>query len=190
MEIQKRLDSHPASKKMGIFRRPRTASLKDTPKKLTKEKERVAPSPPEDRIPKKGKGIPVPSAQDPKGKKKMPKRSPTAWWGVTVRVLAKDGETYAEILKAIKAKVNPQNVGAEVLPIRRTRREEILLVLKKEADVSEFEKELDQAIGYKAEVKSLVSGTSAGCTSASAVCRLWWSVQTRRTFGAFSGSVD
>ena len=36
VEIQKRLESHPTSKKMGIFRRLRSASVGDTPKKLTK----------------------------------------------------------------------------------------------------------------------------------------------------------
>ena len=56
VEIQKRLESHPASKKMGIFRRLHSASLGDTPKKLTKGEKRVAPSPPEDRLPKTGKG--------------------------------------------------------------------------------------------------------------------------------------
>ena len=33
VEIQKRLESHPASKKMGIFPRLRSASLGDAPKK-------------------------------------------------------------------------------------------------------------------------------------------------------------
>ena len=56
VKLQKRLESHPASKKMGIFRRLRSASLGDTPKKLTKGENRIAPSPPEDRLPKKGKG--------------------------------------------------------------------------------------------------------------------------------------
>ena len=55
VEIQKRLESHPASKKMGIFRRARSVSLGDTPKKLTKGQKRVAPSLPKDRIRKKGK---------------------------------------------------------------------------------------------------------------------------------------
>ena len=36
VEIQKRLESHPASKRMDIFWRTRSASLGDTPKKLTK----------------------------------------------------------------------------------------------------------------------------------------------------------
>ena len=60
----------------------------------------------------------------------------------------------------MKAKVIPQNAGAEVLSIRRTRREEILLVLRKWGDVSTFEKALDQAVEEKAEVKSLVSKRS------------------------------
>ena len=39
---------------MGIFRRPRSASLGDAPKKLTKGEKRFAPSPHEDRFAKKG----------------------------------------------------------------------------------------------------------------------------------------
>ena len=88
----------------------------------------------------------MPSAQEPKAKGKLPRRFPTARSDDTIRVSAKDDESYAEILKAMKAKVNPQNSGAEVLSIRRTRREEILLVLKKISDVSAFEKALDQAV--------------------------------------------
>ena len=55
----------------------------------------------------------------------MPWRSPAARSGDAIRVSAKDGESYAEILKAIKA-MNPQNSGAKVLSIRRIRKEEIL----------------------------------------------------------------
>ena len=73
----------------------------------------------------------VPSAQEPKTKGKLPRRSPAARSGDAIRESAKDQESYADILKAMKVKVNPQNAGAEVLFIRRTRREEILLVLKK-----------------------------------------------------------
>ena len=39
------------------------------------------------------------------------------------------------------------SAGADVLSFRRTRRKEILLVLKKGGDVSAFEKALDQADG-------------------------------------------
>ena len=112
---------------------------------------------------KKEREAPVPSAQDPKDKGKLPRRSPPAVWGDAIRVSAKDGESYAEILKAMKAKVTPQISWAGVLSIRRTRREEILLVQKKcggGGDVSAFEKALDQAIGEKVDVKSSVSKRS------------------------------
>ena len=109
---------------------------------------------------KKKKEVPVPSAQEPKTKGKLSRRSPAARSGDAIRVSARDGESDADILKAMKSKVNPQNAGAEVLSIRRTRREEILLVLKKGGDVSTFEKALDQAVDEKAEVKSLVSKRS------------------------------
>ena len=90
----------------------------------------------------------------------MTRRSPAARSGDAIRVSAKDGESYADILKVMKAKVNPQNAEAEVLSIRRTRREEILLVVKKGGDESTFEKALDQAVEEKTEVKSLVSKRS------------------------------
>ena len=50
-----------------------------------------------------------------------------------------DGESYADILKTMKAKVNPQNTGAEVLA---------------------FQKALDQGVRQRAGVKSLVSKRS------------------------------
>ena len=102
----------------------------------------------------------MPSAQDRKEKGKLPMRSPAASSGDAIRVSAQDGETYAEILKAMKAEVNPQNAGAEALSIQRTRREEILLVLKKGGDVSTFKKALDHAVKEKAEDESLVSERS------------------------------
>ena len=88
---------------------------------------------------KKEKEVPVPSAQELKTKGKLPRRSPAARPVDAIRVSAKDGESYADILKAMEAKVNPQNAGAEVLSIRTTRREEILLVLKQGGDVSNVE---------------------------------------------------
>ena len=93
----------------------------------------------------------MPSAQEPKVKGKTPRRSLTARSGDAIRVSAKEGESNAKILKAMNAKVYPQNSGVEVLSIRRSRREEILLILKKGGDVS------DQAVGEKANVKSFLS---------------------------------
>ena len=40
VEIQKILESHPVTKKMGIFRTPRSASLGDTPKSQTKREKK------------------------------------------------------------------------------------------------------------------------------------------------------
>ena len=87
-------------------------------------------------------------------------RFPAARSGDAIRVSAKDGESYPEILKAMKAKLDPQNSVAEVLSVRRTRREEILLVLKRGGGISAFEKALDQAVGQKADVRSFVSKKS------------------------------
>ena len=78
----------------------------------------------------------MPSAQEPREKVKIPRRSPGARSGDAIRVSAKDGESYAEILKAMKAKVDPKSSGVEVLSIRITRRKEILLVRKRVGDVS------------------------------------------------------
>ena len=131
---------------MGIFRRLRFASLEDTPKKLTKGEKRVAPSPPENQLHKKGKGgisptyaaatrsqtlkkdgewhlvemqkkkkkekkkkeVSVPSAQEPKIKGKLPRRSRAARSGDAIRVSAKDGDSYADILKAMKRRYAPK----------------------------------------------------------------------------------
>ena len=61
VEVQKTLESHPATKKMGIFRRPRSASLGDIPKNQAKGENRAAPFPPQEKIPKRGNGGPSPS---------------------------------------------------------------------------------------------------------------------------------
>ena len=61
VEIQKRLESHPASRKMEIFRRHRSLSLGDTPKMQSKGEKKEAPSPPEERIAQKGKDCMSPS---------------------------------------------------------------------------------------------------------------------------------
>ena len=74
---------------------------------------------------------------------------------------AKDGQSYADILREMKAKVNPRRAGLEVLSIQRTRKEEVLLVLKKGAgDVSAFREELARAVGERAEISALVSTRS------------------------------
>ena len=67
---------------------------------------------------------------------------------------AKDGQSYGDILKEMKAKVELRKAGFEVLSMRRTRKEEVLLVLKKGGDVSAFRKELNQAVGERAKISA------------------------------------
>ena len=45
VKTQKRMESQPTTKKMGIFQRPRLASLGDTPKIQAKGENRAAPPP-------------------------------------------------------------------------------------------------------------------------------------------------
>ena len=82
---------------------------------------------------KKERKVPVPSAQDPKEK---------------------------EILKAMKAKVDPQEFGSGG-PLQPKNKEEGNPSGPEKrgggGDVSAFKKALDQAVGEKANVKSLVS---------------------------------
>ena len=61
---------------------------------------------------KKEKKVLVPAAEDPKEKGMLTRHSPAARSGDAIRVSAKDGKSYAEILKA---KFNAQNLGAEAL---------------------------------------------------------------------------
>ena len=46
VKFQKKIESHPAMKKLGIFQRPRSASLGDTSKNQAKGEKRSAPSSP------------------------------------------------------------------------------------------------------------------------------------------------
>ena len=69
--------------------------------------------------------------------------------------------------------MNPQDSGAEVLSTRRTRRKEILLVLKKGGDVPTFEKARDRAIGDKADLRSLVPKRTLAVRDIGDQCRLY-----------------
>ena len=89
--------------------------------------------------------------------KKAPKRRSTARSSDAIRISAKDGQSYADLLKNMKAQVNPTDAGLEVLSVRRTRKEEILFVLEKGGDIPAFKNALDQAVGARADVRALVT---------------------------------
>ena len=179
LEIQKRLESHPATKKIRIFQRPHSASLEDTPKSQAKGEKRDAAYPLRKKLLRGGRAARHPripkclrarpqikkrtgkwsqsvakkikkklekKAKDPVQKaqrtvaKLKPKSSSPARSGDAIKVSAKDGQSYADIYKEMKAIVDPQKAGLEVLSIRRTRKEEVLLVLKKGGDISAYRK--------------------------------------------------
>ena len=73
---------------------------------------------------------------------------------------AKDGQSYADILKEMQAKVDHRKAGLEVLSIRRIRKKDVFLVLKKGADVSASRKEIDLVVGERAQISALVSTRS------------------------------
>ena len=159
VQIQKRMESHTAKKKMGIFRRPLSASLGDIPKNQAKGENRAAPSPPQEKTLKGWKGGPSPSyAQVAKGQaptkkgtvaKPKLKRSTPARSGDAITVSAKDGQFYANILREMMAKGDPRRAGLEVLSVRRTRKKNVFLILKKGGDVSAFREELDRVVGER-----------------------------------------
>ena len=93
----------------------------------------------------------------PKLKRSLHSRS-----GDAIKVSARDGQSYADILREMKAKVDPRRAGLEVLSIRRTKKEEVLLVFKKGGNVSAFREELGRAVGERAETSALVSTRSLG----------------------------
>ena len=53
-----------------------------------------------------------------------------------------------------------RKAGLEIMSIRRTRKEEVILVLKKGGDVSAFQNEIDLAVGERAAISALVSTRS------------------------------
>ena len=89
-----------------------------------------------------------------------PKRFPPARSGDALKVSRRDGQFYVVILREMKARVNPREAGLKVLPIRMTRKKEVLLVLKKGGDVSVFKKVLDQAVGVRVNISALASKRS------------------------------
>ena len=84
----------------------------------------------------------------------------TARSGDAIKLSARDGQSYADILREMKMKVDPWRAGLEVLSIRRSRKEEVLLGLKKGRNILAFREELDQLVRERAEISALVSTRS------------------------------
>ena len=69
---------------------------------------------------------------------------------------AKEGETYADIIKKMKKDVNPTNQETKILAIRRTQKRDILIVLENNGDVTSLNEALEKAVGTQAKVSTLI----------------------------------
>lgn len=99
----------------------------------------------------KKKAIEEENRQKEKAEKKKKRRTRNE----AIKVSAKQGHTYADILKKMKASVNPADCGTEVLSIRRTKNKELLVVLKKDSDAISLNKALVKAVGDEASINTL-----------------------------------
>ena len=63
-----------------------------------------------------------------KKEKRMRLRQPRT---EAIKVKAKEGVTYADVLSNMKRNVNPETTGAEIMGIRRTRAGDILVKVKR-----------------------------------------------------------
>ena len=145
-----RATSHPRMPKWSRAR----PQIKKRKNKAGKENKKI-----KNKTSEKNAKDPVQKSQGTVAKQKSKRSTPTMS-GDAIRVSTKGGQSYADILKEMKAKVDPQKAELEFLSIRRTRMKEVLLVLKKRGDVSAFRNELDRAVGERAEISALVSTRS------------------------------
>lgn len=68
---------------------------------------------------------------------------------------AKAGVSYADMVRTLKEKVDPEKSGTTILNIRRTRTDDLLVVLKKNEKNKEFQDAMRGALGQDAEVRDL-----------------------------------
>lgn len=68
-----------------------------------------------------------------------------------------EGQTYVDVVRTIRQKVDPGQCQTEVKTIRKTKDGAVLLQLAKRTDGTEFHKVLQTAIGQTGQVKDLTS---------------------------------
>lgn len=66
------------------------------------------------------------------------------------------GTSYSDVLRSIKAKVKPEDTGAEIKTIRKTRDGKVLLEVKGRSSLGSFTQALEDAVGTLGSVKSMV----------------------------------
>jgi hypothetical protein len=65
------------------------------------------------------------------------------------------GKSYSDVLREIKAKIKPEDIGAEIKDIRQTRNDKVLLEVGRGSAIGELA--LPQAVGEHGKVKTLTS---------------------------------
>ncbi|XP_043469389.1 zinc finger CCCH domain-containing protein 13-like [Leptopilina heterotoma] len=96
-----------------------------------------------------------------KGEKKELTKPPSKLRSTeAVKITARDPKFYEGILPLIKEKVKPEDTGTVVQKIRRTFKQEVLLIVKKGGETLKFAKSLSLALHGKAEVIPLVNKRS------------------------------
>ena len=113
------MESHPAMKKLGIFQRPQSASLGDTPKNPAKGEKRSASSPPLEKTAKRGKGGSLPSYAQVATSQPLNEEGD---WRVVIK---KKGERKEEVLLVLKK-------GGDVLAFRKELDTMVPLMLQSE----------------------------------------------------------
>lgn len=72
-----------------------------------------------------------------------------------IKITAKEGVSYADLLKQVKKDVNPSKTGNEVTSVRKTRNNELIIVVKKDEKVCILAEAVSKAVGDRAAVSTL-----------------------------------
>ncbi|CAH1107097.1 unnamed protein product [Psylliodes chrysocephalus] len=69
---------------------------------------------------------------------KVAKRPPKKQYDTQALIIQAKGKSYADLLKEVRGKIKPEEVGDAVRDLKKTRNGDLLITLKKEKDLNEF----------------------------------------------------
>ncbi|XP_043468373.1 uncharacterized protein LOC122502403 [Leptopilina heterotoma] len=102
----------------------------------------------------------APRKKPPGEKKELSKHHLKLTTTEAVKITARDPKSYEGILPLIKSKVKPEDTGTVIQKIRRTFKQEVLLIVKKGGETLKFADSLFSALYGMAEVIPLVNKRS------------------------------
>ncbi|XP_043464407.1 uncharacterized protein LOC122499895 [Leptopilina heterotoma] len=77
-----------------------------------------------------------------------------------IRIKVFNEDTYKDTFRQVKKSVDPSETGTEILSIRRSRKQEMLVILRRNQGVSSFSSKLAEALKDKADVCPIVTKRS------------------------------